>query len=94
MSNARSGKVWFITGASRGFGASIAREALARRDRVVAAARNPQTVIDALGEQPNLLAVKLDVTSEADAVQIGDKNRFVEQELDAWRALAVSTDHA
>jgi hypothetical protein len=67
MSQATSGKVWFITGASRGFGALIAREALERGDRVVAAARNPQTVIDALGEQPNLLAVKLDVTSEADA---------------------------
>jgi len=60
-------KVWLITGASRGFGALIARDALLRGDRVVATARNPQTVIDALGEQPNLLALKLDVTSEADA---------------------------
>lgn len=60
-------KVWFITGASRGFGALIARDALLRGDRVIATARNPQTVIDALGEQANLLALKLDVTSEADA---------------------------
>jgi NAD(P)-dependent dehydrogenase (short-subunit alcohol dehydrogenase family) len=60
-------KTWFITGASRGFGLLIARAALARGDNVVATARNPQTVIDALGEQQNLLAVPLDVTSEVAA---------------------------
>ncbi|WP_374585672.1 oxidoreductase [Pseudoduganella sp.] len=61
-------KVWFITGASRGFGLLIARDALARGDAVVAAARNPQTVVDALGVHPKLLAVQLDVTREAAAV--------------------------
>lgn len=61
-------KVWFITGASRGFGLLIARDALARGDRVVAAARNPQTIVDALGVHPNLLPVQLDVTKEAAAV--------------------------
>jgi NAD(P)-dependent dehydrogenase (short-subunit alcohol dehydrogenase family) len=33
-------KVWFITGASGGFGSAFARAALARRDRVVGTARN------------------------------------------------------
>jgi NAD(P)-dependent dehydrogenase (short-subunit alcohol dehydrogenase family) len=33
--------VWFITGASRGFGLEITREALSRGDSVVATARNP-----------------------------------------------------
>lgn len=61
-------KVWFITGASRGFGALIAKGALARGDAVVATARNPAHVIDALGEHPNLLAVRLDVTDEGTAV--------------------------
>lgn len=60
-------KVWFITGASRGFGALIARDALARGDYVVAAARNSGSVTQALGAHPNLLAVQLDVTKEADA---------------------------
>ncbi|WP_423199266.1 Short-chain dehydrogenase/reductase SDR [Cupriavidus sp. H19C3] len=68
MSQANTSKVWFVTGASRGFGALIVRDALQRGDRVVATARNPRQVIDALGEHPNLLAVKLDVTQEADAV--------------------------
>jgi len=60
-------RVWFITGASRGFGALIAREALEAGDTVVATARSPQTVIDRLGNHPNLLAVALDVTDEAQA---------------------------
>ena len=58
-------RTWFITGASRGFGALIAEKALAAGDAVVATARNPQTVVDRIGEHPNLLAVALDVTDEA-----------------------------
>jgi len=61
-------KVWFITGASRGFGLLVARDALARGDSVVAAARNPQAIVDALGVHPQLLPVQLDVTKEAAAV--------------------------
>ena len=60
-------KTWFITGASRGFGVLIAKEALAAGDAVVATARNPQQVIDALGNHPQLLVLPLDVTDEAQA---------------------------
>lgn len=60
-------RVWFITGASRGFGALITQEALNAGDAVVATARNPQTVIDRFGNHPNLLAVALDVTNERQA---------------------------
>jgi len=61
-------KVWFITGASRGFGVLTAQQALARGDFVVATARDPGTVTAALGEHPNLLALRLDVTLEAQAI--------------------------
>ena len=61
-------KVWFITGASRGFGVLTAKHALDRGDFVVATARDPNTVIAALGEHPNLLAVRLDVKLEAQAI--------------------------
>jgi NAD(P)-dependent dehydrogenase (short-subunit alcohol dehydrogenase family) len=61
-------KVWFITGASRGFGLLLARDALACGDAVVAAARNPQAIVDALGVHPRLLPLQLDVTREAAAV--------------------------
>jgi len=60
-------QTWFITGASRGFGALVAKLALDKGDAVIATARNPQGVIEALGEHPNLLAVALDVTDEAQA---------------------------
>lgn len=60
-------RVWFITGASRGFGALITREALAAGDAVVATARDPQTITARFGEHPNLLPVALNVTDEAQA---------------------------
>lgn len=59
--------VWFITGASRGFGLEIARAALARGDAVVATARNPQTIERALGQREKVLPLELDVTSEQQA---------------------------
>ena len=61
-------KTWFITGASRGFGALIAAEALAAGDNVVATARRPETVTAALGGHPRLLTVALDVNDEAQAL--------------------------
>ena len=61
-------KTWFITGASRGFGALVAAQALARGDAVVATARQPRAVIERLGDHPNLLAIALDVTQEDQAV--------------------------
>ena len=60
-------KTWFITGASRGFGALIAKAALDAGDAVVATARNPDDVSKALGNHDNLLAVPLDVTDQGQA---------------------------
>jgi NAD(P)-dependent dehydrogenase (short-subunit alcohol dehydrogenase family) len=60
-------KIWFITGASRGFGALVAKEALERGDNVVATARDPAAVTKSLGDRQNLLAVALDVTNETQA---------------------------
>lgn len=56
----------FITGANRGLGLALAREALARGARkVYAAARDPSTVT-----LPGVVPVRLDVTREADAAQL------------------------
>src|SRR5580704_5398673 len=60
-------KIWFITGASRGMGADFARAALAAGHAVVASGRDSTAVVKALGKSDGLLAVKLDVTSRADA---------------------------
>lgn len=69
-------RTWLITGASRGFGTLIAQQALAAGDAVIATARNPEDIEARLGQHPNLLAVRLDVTREAqahDAVAAGIK---------------------
>jgi NAD(P)-dependent dehydrogenase (short-subunit alcohol dehydrogenase family) len=60
-------KVWFITGAGRGIGTDIAKAALAAGKAVVATGRNPDAVSKAVGHADDLLVVKLDVTSRADA---------------------------
>lgn len=60
-------KTWFITGASRGFGALVTERALANGDAVVATARNPKAITERFGEHPNLLAVALNVSDEAQA---------------------------
>lgn len=61
-------KVWFVTGASRGFGRIWTEAALKRGDQVVAAARNP-AALDELVETygKSILVLPLDVT-DRDAV--------------------------
>ena len=58
-----AGKIWFITGASRGFGRIWAEAALARGDRVAATARDAASVAD-LAERfgDAVLPLALDVT--------------------------------
>jgi NAD(P)-dependent dehydrogenase (short-subunit alcohol dehydrogenase family) len=62
-----SSNVWLITGAGRGLGLDIAKAALAAGHKVVATGRNTDRVARAIGASENLLVVKLDVTSAADA---------------------------
>jgi NAD(P)-dependent dehydrogenase (short-subunit alcohol dehydrogenase family) len=63
----RNKKIWFITGAGRGMGVDFAKAALAAGHGVVASGRNRDAVSKALGPSDDLLAIKLDVTSRADA---------------------------
>lgn len=66
-------KVWFITGASKGFGLEIAKAALASGDKVVATVRrNPEQLYTALNSVPALFVVQLDVTNEKE-VEAGIK---------------------
>src|SRR4051812_40536499 len=61
-------KVIFVTGAGRGLGTDIAREALAAGHQVVATGRRPEEIEKILGgPQDDLLVIKLDVTSTEDA---------------------------
>lgn len=57
---------WFITGAGRGFGAEIARSALAGGDNVAIAVRNPDRIPDDLRNSERVFTVALDVTRTED----------------------------
>lgn len=60
------GKTWFITGATRGFGAEIGKAALQAGDRVVATGRDLKTLQQQLGKDgEQLLSYALDVTDAA-----------------------------
>lgn len=62
-------KVWFITGASRGFGLEIAKAALAEGNKVVATVRSmPEQLAAQLDNNENLFVTVLDVTDEAQAL--------------------------
>ncbi|GAB2954384.1 SDR family NAD(P)-dependent oxidoreductase [Nonomuraea fastidiosa] len=63
-------KIWFITGASRGFGRLWAEAALRRGDRVVATARDV-TALDPLVRRygDNVLALPLDITDRKAAFE-------------------------
>src|SRR4051794_16004213 len=60
-------QVWLVTGAARGLGVEIVKAALSAGHSVVATGRDPEKVTAAVGSHENLLAVRLDVTSPADA---------------------------
>lgn len=68
MAEENNGKVWFITGTSRGFGRAWAEAALERGDRVAATARDVASLDDLVEKYGDrLFPVQLDVTDrEAD----------------------------
>lgn len=69
---------WFVTGASRGIGAEIARAALAGGNNVVVAVRNPERVPADLKNSDQVFAVALDVTDNDSIPQAVEAavNRF------------------
>lgn len=71
------GRVWFITGASSGFGRALAEAALERGDSVVAAARNTESLSYA-DENERGHAIAMDVTeaSQRDAALSEALERF------------------
>jgi NAD(P)-dependent dehydrogenase (short-subunit alcohol dehydrogenase family) len=82
MSDAR---VWFITGATSGFGRAIAEAALERGDSVVATARRTDGLAD-LGERVH--AIRLDVTDAA------DREAAVAEALDRFGRIDVLVNNA
>jgi NAD(P)-dependent dehydrogenase (short-subunit alcohol dehydrogenase family) len=68
MADNKAKQVWFITGASSGFGEAFARYALAQGHAVVATARDPRKLAHLVEIAPQrVLAQRLDVTDAAQA---------------------------
>ena len=62
-------KVWLVTGSSRGLGLAVANAVLAKGDRLVATARNPEHLLGLVAQYGDQVrAVPLDVT-DADAAR-------------------------
>ena len=76
MTDQKANKVWFITGASRGFGSVWADAALKRGDKVAATARKLESIA-ALKEKygDNVLTLELDVT-KPDQVKIAIEQAY------------------
>jgi NAD(P)-dependent dehydrogenase (short-subunit alcohol dehydrogenase family) len=87
--NAPTTRIWFITGASRGFGRAFASAALQAGDRVAATARRPETLqalVDEHGDR--VLPLRLDVTDR------GEVDAAVRAALDAFGRLDVVVNNA
>ncbi|SCB69156.1 Uncharacterized oxidoreductase yusZ [Bacillus mycoides] len=56
-------RVWFITGASKGFGRALVEAALEQGDMVVATARKPEILAQSFQDNNHLLILPLDVTN-------------------------------
>lgn len=70
----KSGKVWFITGSSRGFGRVWTKAALDRGDKVAATARNLASIADLNKTYgANVLTLELDVTKPDQVTQAVQK---------------------
>ena len=68
-----AGKVWFVTGSSRGLGRAIVQAALQAGDRVVATARRPGQLADLAAEHgQSILVLPLDVTEDDTAVSAAE----------------------
>ena len=66
MTDQKKQLVWFITGASTGFGRELAQQTLRAGYKVVATARKPEQIADLKAQYPDTaLTLSLDVTNQA-----------------------------
>jgi NAD(P)-dependent dehydrogenase (short-subunit alcohol dehydrogenase family) len=83
------GRVWFITGASSGFGRALTNAAIAAGDRVVGTARQADALEDLVAAQPGRFeAVTLDVTD------IASIEPTVDAVIARWGAIDVLVNNA
>ncbi|ANI88544.1 short-chain dehydrogenase/reductase [Arachidicoccus ginsenosidimutans] len=62
--NNQQKQVWFITGASKGFGLALTKQLLELGHKVAATSRNKESIEEQIGSSPNLLALTVDITND------------------------------
>ena len=62
-------KIWLVTGASKGLGLAIVKQLLVLDQKVAATSRNTEALIAALGENPNLLVLNVDLANDTSVSQ-------------------------
>jgi len=68
-------KVWFITGASKGLGLILAKKLLEKGYRVVAATRNPESLMEEIGLASEVfLPLAVDITDDQDVKNALEKS--------------------
>lgn len=72
MSSPTTTPVWFITGASSGFGQAVAKEALGRGHRVVACARSTASLADLAAAGATVMAVDVTATDDELAAKLAE----------------------
>ncbi|MDQ3712893.1 MAG: oxidoreductase [Acidobacteriota bacterium] len=76
-------KVWFVTGASKGLGLTLAKKLLSEGFRVAATSRNAKALIEAVGEKSeNFLPLEMDLLNEQSVSEAIQKTLAAFGEID------------
>ncbi|MFA6060596.1 MAG: SDR family oxidoreductase [Taibaiella sp.] len=81
-------KVWFITGASNGFGLALVKQLLELGHQVAATSRNKSSIEEKTGKSPNLLALTVDITSD------NEVKSAIEETVKAFGKIDVAVNNA
>jgi NAD(P)-dependent dehydrogenase (short-subunit alcohol dehydrogenase family) len=87
--NKNNKKVWFVTGASKGFGLALVKLLLQKGDKVAATSRNAADIENKIaGPKENLLALTVDITNEESV------NKAVNKTIEKFGKLDVIVNNA
>ncbi|RYG48545.1 MAG: SDR family oxidoreductase, partial [Chitinophagaceae bacterium] len=80
--------VWFITGASKGFGLEMTKQLLAQGDMVAATSRNIAELEKLIGQNENFLPLSMDIVDETDVA------RAIEATVSRFKKIDVVVNNA
>lgn len=86
--NNQKEQVWFITGASNGFGLALVKQLLDGGYKVAATSRDKTQIEEKTGTNPDLLALTVDITSDDDV------KKAIEQTVATFGKIDVAVNNA